>query len=112
MKLEAVQAKHERLALLHGELGTESDHYRSAVLSTIRDQYKEVSDGISVQCPCGKRPLVPKAYQCYDCGVWWCRVCAHVHFKRVKPAEKSLAPLMVVCALSGAVVGALFGALL
>ncbi len=35
---------------------------------------------VEIDCPCGRRMLVRKAYKCFFCGLWLCSRCAERHF--------------------------------
>jgi hypothetical protein len=46
------------------------------------DQAREMGrvHGEKVTCPCGFAAPVVFAFQCFECGIWFCRSCAGRHF--------------------------------
>jgi hypothetical protein len=47
-----------------------------------------------VTCPCGRHIALVAAYRCLDCGLWFCRDCAHRHFSQsAESAESADDPL-------------------
>lgn len=67
------------------------------VYSQIKETVKQEAEGVTVRmgtitCPCGWKRGIMRMYQCLYCKVWFCQLCAEVHFgKTIKQfkAEKS-----------------------
>lgn len=59
----------------------ETEDERAVILGVIMDQAREVAGvDATVTCPCGHAAPIPYAFQCYHCGIWFCRRCASRHF--------------------------------
>jgi hypothetical protein len=63
-----------------------SDEERALARARMRGQLADISEQpgsqtLTVSCgSCGVRLYLVRAYRCLYCGVWFCRVCAQLHF--------------------------------
>lgn len=58
-----------------------SEEERLEILTLIRDQTRELWGTTRVTCASCKRKVpVRFMYQCFFCGLWFCKRCAAVHF--------------------------------
>jgi hypothetical protein len=46
----------------------------------LQEQWKQATTTNAVTCPCGQARALCKAFKCLYCGIWFCAVCAEVHF--------------------------------
>lgn len=62
-----------------------TEEERAVILLCIMDQAREVAEVEAfVTCPCGHKAKLVFAFQCYHCGIWFCRRCAARHFGEPK----------------------------
>ena len=75
---------------------------RNRVLQTIADQHRELflqsEAGVSillatVTCPCGRRRGITHAVRCLYCDVWFCELCAEVHFGKTRRQHRLENPI-------------------
>jgi len=58
----------------------------------LRDQWDSAVIHGTVICPCGLIRALVKAYRCLYCGLWFCVVCAEVHFGKTITEHRAALP--------------------
>lgn len=79
IKIEQRRANAVRMAWVHDE--GEVKERRDELLVLIREQYKMAVSGSPPFCACcGVELYWHQLYRCFMCDLWFCPMCAGVHF--------------------------------
>lgn len=57
--------------------------FRIAIRKQAEELYEQIGHGETmprITCPCGNCPKITHAFQCYHCGIWFCKACGNRHF--------------------------------
>lgn len=71
---------------MHNEWIEKTIIVKQQLLETVKQEADDITIRMAtITCPCGWKRSVVKMYQCLYCKIWFCHLCAEIHFgKTVK----------------------------